>query len=532
MTNQTHQALSAGTIIDSGKVKYTIIKKLGQGGFGITYLVDATTRLADGTTRTDRLALKEHFISDYCSRDNQTLMVEYSQPVSKLVEGSLRAFMSEARRVKSLGIDHPNIVKINEVFKANNTAYYSMEYLGDTSLEKLVARQPLDEATTMRLMKPVIEAISTLHQNKVAHYDLKPANIMLTNNNTRAVVIDFGLAKHYDSKGNATSTIAAAGLSRGYAPIEQYAGIKQFSPGCDVYALGAILYFMLTGQQPPEPIDFKDIDLPSKLKGVSPKIKQVVTKALEFDKNQRYQNAGEMLDDINGKGPATVVLPQKQDKRRSNWIGIGVAAVIILSIYLFFSNRHSSPDDAPVITDTMAVAETTGDEAVAVAEPEPVINERTTSQDMDLCVSRDGHNYFFSEEEWYQLNSDEQARYTKKGLVVKRGGQSFIVSLNYYPKMTWHEANRRFGNKLPRAKWDEVLVNNYSDINTAIKAYGGDVPLQENWIWSGDHNSHEYEGKIYEEVYVIDMTGDVGIEPESPEAKYYVRTTEHVPRGG
>lgn len=534
-------SLSPGTVIHGSQASYTIVRVLGQGGFGITYLVNATRKHPDGSVSTVQCALKEHFISELCSRDNQTLRVEYSAPVSHTVAGSLRAFLSEARRVQSLGINHPNIVKIYEVFQCNNTAYYAMEYLGDTSLEKYInaRKSPLDEAKTMSLMKPVIEAVATLHENKVAHYDIKPANIMLTFNNTRAVIIDFGLAKHYDNKGNATSTITAAGLSRGYAPIEQYAGIKQFSPACDVYALGATLYFMLTAEQPPEPLDMKGINLGDKLKHVSPQLAGIIMRALEFNDFARYPSAREMLAAINGKGDDTVLI---NPDRRSKWpighiIAIIVSIPVILFAILVIVRSISSSDDDSDLTDTMAV--TTADSvavmpdvAAETAAPAQSIPERTESRDLDLCVSRDGHNYFFTEEEWFNLTDDEKSLYTKKGLVVKKGGRSFMLSLNYYPKMTWYEANRRFGNKLPAGGIDEVMMQNWKSINRAIKAFGGDVPSGENWFWSGDHNSHEHEGQIYDEVYVIDMTGQIGIEPESPEAKYYVRTVDRIPRGG
>lgn len=90
-----------------------------------------------------------------------------------------------------------------------------------------------------------------LHANNVAHYDIKPQNIIIQQDEDgiRPVLIDFGLAKHYDEQGNATST-GVAGYSHGYAPIEQIAGLRSFSPATDVYALAGTFVYCLTGHAP------------------------------------------------------------------------------------------------------------------------------------------------------------------------------------------------------------------------------------------------------------------------------------------
>lgn len=252
MQNQT-ETLAPGTVVRGPERSYTIIKVLGQGGFGITYLVSGKVRVGNIVVDV-RFAMKEHFISSLCSRDGATKSVQFSAPVADQVGRSMKAFIKESRRLQSLGIEHPNVVRINEVFEANNTAYYVMEYIEGSSLQDYVAKHgPMSADTAKALLEPLIEAVATLHSNSIAHYDIKPANIMLSeeaDGSLRPVLIDFGLAKHYDDAGHATSSIAAAGYSAGYAPLEQYAGISSFSPRCDVYALAATLYFCVTGHAP------------------------------------------------------------------------------------------------------------------------------------------------------------------------------------------------------------------------------------------------------------------------------------------
>lgn len=239
---------------------YTIERVLGRGGFGITYLAVAKIKIGN-INQEIRFAIKEHFVSSMCSRGDDTLRVEFSEPVAETVMTSRNAFITEARRLQHLGIEHPNIVHINEVFEANKTAYYVMEYLGDDSLKGYVEKWgKLSLEETAKIMAPVMEAVDTMHRNKLAHYDIKPGNIMLhlqSDKSVRPVLIDFGLAKHYDDDGQPTSQLNDSGYTAGYAPAQQYVGIKSFSPRCDVYALAATTFFCLTGQKPPEALSVR-----------------------------------------------------------------------------------------------------------------------------------------------------------------------------------------------------------------------------------------------------------------------------------
>ena len=246
------QALPVKTII-KGKNKYMVEKVLGAGGFGITYRV-----VTYHGNIAIRFAVKEYFPSNMCERIDGRL--SYSGPVKADVENGLDSFISEAERLKSQNIHHPNIVGINEVIRANNTAYYVMEYINGRNVRDYLMlernHRPLPEDEALELIRPVMAAIALLHRHKVTHLDIKPDNIVLSpvedSDGLRPVVIDFGLSKHYDEKGNATSKVKFIACSPGYAPNEQYqdGGISTFTPQADVYALGATLFFMLTGHDP------------------------------------------------------------------------------------------------------------------------------------------------------------------------------------------------------------------------------------------------------------------------------------------
>lgn len=299
--------LPKGTILNSGERKYTIVKVLGSGGFGITYLVESIVQLGNISTIT-RMAIKEHFISSLCERDENTHQISFSNPVEDTIVRARRAFIKEAQRLQTLGISHHNIVKINEIFEANNTAYYVMEYLEGETLQEYVRRRgSLNYDETLTHLRPIIDAVCTLHKNNITHYDIKPGNIILTrdaNDSLRPVLIDFGLSKHYDNDGLDTSTLNIPGYSQGYAPLEQYAGLKQYTPQADVYALAATMFFCLTGQKPAAADSFDTDSLVQILDDVAPRtFIEKLQHAMAYSKNQRTEDAETFYREIYNSKP-------------------------------------------------------------------------------------------------------------------------------------------------------------------------------------------------------------------------------------
>lgn len=294
---KTGNSLPAGFQLKGNERTYTIAETLGHGGFGITYRAKAEVKVGGIRMKVD-FALKEFFMRDDCERQANASIV-YSNPARDRVENSRKDFINEALRLKKIGFSHPNIVGFDEVFEANNTAYYVMEYLRGKSLGDYVKEHgPLTEAETVRLMQPVMEAVELLHRNRICHLDIKPDNIMLEqeeNGNIRPVLIDFGLSKHYDDTGHATSTINTFGYSEGYAPAEQYRGITTFSPGADIYALGATLWHCLTGKTPAPALDLRAGELAATLPaGVSEPMRRTIA-VMTLDQHQRPDSLDTLL---------------------------------------------------------------------------------------------------------------------------------------------------------------------------------------------------------------------------------------------
>ncbi len=478
MQNQT-ETLVPGTVIRGPERSYTIIKVLGQGGFGITYLVSGKVRVGNIVVDV-RFAMKEHFISSLCSRDGATKSVQFSAPVADQVGRSMKAFIKESRRLQSLGIDHPNVVRINEVFEANNTAYYVMEYIEGASLQDYMKKHgPMSADAAKALLQPLIEAVATLHSNNIAHYDIKPANIMLSeeaDGSLRPVLIDFGLAKHYDDAGQATSSIAAAGYSPGYAPLEQYAGISSFSPRCDVYALAATLYFCVTGHAPKAAQQLRSDEVRRDLEPIlGPQDTDLIVRSLSIMVENRPAAAAELSAALYGDAPATKtrIEPQNPAAKETTRLmpvaapktsrpfpiraAIIVACVIVVAVigWLIIRPTANSANSA---------------EAVEVMYPEP----RTDYRNLDLQANRDGCNYYFSQSEWKDLPQSEKSKYSPKGVVVIGNGLEFVLALHDNGKdITWDEAMRTYGNRLPTKAQGEVLVAQADAVMAAIKAFGG-----------------------------------------------------------
>ena len=248
-------ALRSNSTLQGGK--YRIIKKLGQGGFGITYL-------AENTMLEGKVAIKEFFFKEYCERNELTCHVTVPTSNNRdTVERFKQKFIKEAKTIFRL--NHPNIVRILDVFEENDTAYYVMEYIEGESLSDMVTRRgAIPFAEAIGYVKAAAEALMYIHSKKINHLDIKPGNLMKRNEDGEILLIDFGVAKQYDLDTSQGTTTTPVGISCGYSPTEQYRknGVQTFSPQSDVYSLAATLFKLLTGNTPPEAMEIQDEGLP------------------------------------------------------------------------------------------------------------------------------------------------------------------------------------------------------------------------------------------------------------------------------
>lgn len=282
--------LSANTELQNGK--YRIIRVLGQGGFGITYL-------AEHTMLDKMVAIKEFFPKEYCDRDENTSHLTIGTKNSVEIVEMLKAkFIKEAKNISKL--NHRNIITIHDIFQENDTAYYVMEYVDGVSLSQMIKEKgTLPEYAAISYIRKVADAVGYMHSLSMNHLDLKPANIMVRAEDDEPVLIDFGLSKQYDASGGQTST-TPVGISHGFAPIEQYrpGGVSTFTPQTDIYALGATLFNLLSGSVPPHYSEILEDGLPELPANVSQRTADAIEHAMEIKKNKRPASISEFVSEL------------------------------------------------------------------------------------------------------------------------------------------------------------------------------------------------------------------------------------------
>lgn len=228
------QALPAGY----GLQEYRIERLLGVGGFGLTYLaLDQNLNL--------KVALKEYMPGDLASRAADQSITPSSGDTAESFGWGKRRFLDESRTLASFR--HPNIVRVMRFFEANGSAYMVMEFVEGAPLGDWIKTQrPLSEAYLRAFLEPLLDGLEVVHKAGYTHRDIKPGNIYMREDLT-PVLLDFGSARMQASE-------LTAVVSPGYAPFEQYHAQGNQGPWSDLYALGGVLYWIVTGNRPHEAV--------------------------------------------------------------------------------------------------------------------------------------------------------------------------------------------------------------------------------------------------------------------------------------
>ena len=221
------------------KNTYKIQKHIASGGFGNTYAaVNVKNNLI--------VAVKEFFMRGINEYDNCNNVFVTNKDNEKLFNGQMNKFIREAQTLACLNNAH--IVKVYDSFLENNTAYYVMEFLNGKTISQVIQENnhPFVEYKATNLLLQLLDAVWEIHKKSIMHLDIKPANLIV-NNNDEVKVIDFGASKMKDA---GTETIAT--YTPSYAPVElQQQQLDVLGPWTDIYSIGATFYFMLTAKKPP-----------------------------------------------------------------------------------------------------------------------------------------------------------------------------------------------------------------------------------------------------------------------------------------
>jgi serine/threonine protein kinase len=282
--------------------EYTLESVLGTGGFGVTYL--ATDRNLNCS-----VALKEYLPVDLATRvDGVSIRARTGGHVDTFEWGRIR-FLDEARALATF--NHQHIVRVLRFFQANGTAYMVMEYIEGENLHDWVKRhRPVLERRLLTLARPLLDGLRVIHEAGFLHRDIKPGNIHVRPDGN-PVLLDFGAAREVAGKGDQELT---AIVTPGYAAFEQYHSHGNQGPWTDIYAFGAVLYGMVTGQRPVEaparlrsdPL-VKAVDAADRSR-YSEALLRAIDWALEPDERKRPQTVGEFLGALPGSvtvGPIT-----------------------------------------------------------------------------------------------------------------------------------------------------------------------------------------------------------------------------------
>ena len=293
---------------------YRVVRRISAGGFGIVYLaLDAEGK---------QVAIKEYLPASLATRAPAELQPVVAPEKLSLYRLGLKSFFEEGRSLAQ--ISHPSVVSVLNFFRENETVYMVMNHLEGATLQEFIvsareakADKVFRESTIRSLFDEVLRGLRIVHQHKMLHLDIKPANIFITDDD-RAVLIDFGAAREVLSK---EGTFIRPMYTPGFAAPEMYRRDSQLGPWTDIYAIGACIYACMQGMPPNEAPQRQEKDRLSlalgKLRGVySDNLIEVVEWCMALDPLSRPQSVFALQKELSREGERRFTKLKVQERVR------------------------------------------------------------------------------------------------------------------------------------------------------------------------------------------------------------------------
>ncbi len=308
--------------------RYAVGKVAGQGGFGIVYKAwDFTLQRI--------VAIKEFFPTKMVTRtEGECQVVVFSSKRENEFEMQIARFRHEAQ-IMSMFSDSPNSIDTYDVFDENGTSYIVMEYIDSPTLKAVMKErggQPLPEREAIDYASQMLNVLGEMHSKGVYHLDVALDNIFVRVKNGKKELIfyDFGAARtERKNKKVAEDDLI---VKPGFAPPEQYKKNGKIGAWTDIYAVGANLYYLLTGVIPVESTDREHEDIleePSRIEIISPAINNVVMRAMALNPELRYESAKEFKKDLTKEKVISLQEELRRRKRARNSF-VGICSMLIL----------------------------------------------------------------------------------------------------------------------------------------------------------------------------------------------------------
>lgn len=392
-------ATSIGTVIDG---KYEILKQIGKGGMSVVYL-----------------AMDKRLNKQWAVKEVQ------KNGRGKNGEVVVQSLVAEANMMKRF--DHPALPRIVDIIDNGDTIFVIMDYIEGESLDKILEMSgPVDQEIVIEWAKQICDILHYLHtQNPpVVYRDMKPANLMLRPDGT-VKIIDFGIAREYKEENIADTKVLG---TRGYAAPEQLDKEQQTDPRTDIYGLGATIYHLLTGKSPAK-VDMHTKTVRQYNSNIFIGLENIVKKCIEFDPEDRYQSAAELMYALEHYEEEDEIFRKKQKKKLGLFIGAAGLSVLMLISGIGLNVAANAVDKnnyekliAGVGSDETVIANCS---AAIDIDPgrleafERLISVYAESDDVDFnkkeaqALSQKWNEYFNEIGDPSSLDSDERAKYAE-----------------------------------------------------------------------------------------------------------------------